>query len=77
MARATRVVKVFATQDQQAQLAKQFEVIEAYESFVLLRLTVADAKQLSRKYPLEDITNTRDIAAVYLRGEQVDRSVYP
>lgn len=27
--------------------------------------------------PLDDITNTRDIAAVYLRGERVDRSVYP
>jgi imidazolonepropionase-like amidohydrolase len=24
--------------------------------------------------PLDDITNTRNIAAVYLRGEQVDRS---
>jgi imidazolonepropionase-like amidohydrolase len=27
--------------------------------------------------PLEDITNTRAISAVYLRGEEVDRSVYP
>ena len=27
--------------------------------------------------PLEDITNTRAISAVYLRGEEVDRTVYP
>ena len=27
--------------------------------------------------PLDDITNTRAISAVYLRGEEVDRSAYP
>jgi imidazolonepropionase-like amidohydrolase len=27
--------------------------------------------------PLDDITNTRMIDAVYLRGEEVDRSIYP
>jgi imidazolonepropionase-like amidohydrolase len=27
--------------------------------------------------PLDDITNTRAISSVYLRGEEVDRSVYP
>ena len=26
--------------------------------------------------PLEDITNTRRIASVYMRGEEVDRSSY-
>jgi len=27
--------------------------------------------------PLDDITNTRRISSVFLRGEEVDRTVYP
>ncbi len=56
MAKATRIAKVFAAGDEQAELAKKHEVIQAYDSFVLLRVTVSSVDQLASQYPLEDIT---------------------
>ncbi len=56
MAKATRIVKVFAVGDEQTELAEKHKVIQAYDSFVLLRVTVASVGQLASQYPLEDIT---------------------
>jgi subtilisin family serine protease len=56
MPRPTRTVKVFATKEQQAALTKDYEVIQKYDSFLLLHVSLEQVEALSKKYPLEDIT---------------------
>jgi hypothetical protein len=57
MAIANRTVKVFCSEKERAQLSSKYNVVEEYDSFILLRVTAAVAKTLARKYPVEDITS--------------------
>jgi len=54
---SSRTVKVFCSAEERADLADKYELVEEYDSFLLLRLSAAAAKSLARKYPLEDITD--------------------
>ncbi|HXJ93672.1 MAG TPA: S8 family serine peptidase [Terriglobia bacterium] len=51
-----RILKVFCTASDRAELAKRYEVIENYEAFALARVKEADVARLSRKYLVEDVT---------------------
>ena len=51
-----RVVKVFADEAQQEDLAAAYEQIERYESFIVLSTPLSAAKKIARAFLLEDIT---------------------
>lgn len=57
MARATRTIKVFCSKEDQEELSSSYKVIESYDSFILLKVSKATSEALTRKYPIEDITD--------------------
>lgn len=57
MAAASRIVKVFCAAEERAKLAETYEVVEGYDSFLLVRVSPSNAKTLAKKYPIEDITD--------------------
>jgi subtilisin family serine protease len=50
-------VKVFCTGPAQDRLAERYRVIERYDGFVLAEVPQKGLRQLSREYPVEDITD--------------------
>ena len=57
MAQTQRIVKVFCTQEEQAELSRTHDTIKSYDSFVLLRLASKEVARVSRAFPTEDITD--------------------
>lgn len=51
-----RIVKIFASGDEQQNLIQRFTPIERYPAFVLLELPQREVTRLEQEYPLEDIT---------------------
>ena len=51
-----RIIKVFCSRAEQAELAKLHRVIERYPAFVLLQVPARTAQAMARQYPVEDIT---------------------
>jgi subtilisin family serine protease len=68
-----RIVKVFCTGAARARLARQHFVIERYDGFVLAKVPQGKLPQLSRAYPVEDITDLYTIHA----GERVINTSRP
>jgi serine protease AprX len=56
-----RMVRVFAAKQQQAELAQQFDVVERYDGFILLEVSVKQRDQLAKSYPLEDLTRQFEV----------------
>ena len=52
-----RIVKIFASGDEQQSLSQRFTPIERYPAFVLLELPQREVTRLEQEYPLEDITS--------------------
>ena len=53
-----RILKVYsANDDGEAAIRKSGKTIQKYDAFLLVEATSAQAKSLSRKYPVEDITS--------------------
>jgi hypothetical protein len=57
MAKKTRTIKVFSSKKELTEAFDSFEFVEGYPGFQLIRVTAADLKKLSRKFPTEDITD--------------------
>ena len=57
MAQTQRIVKVFCTQEEQAELSRTHDTIESYDSFVLRRLASKEVARVSRAFPTQDITD--------------------
>ncbi len=53
----SRLAKVFCTGADQDQLADKYQVLERYEGFALTEVPEESMSQLSREYPIEDITD--------------------
>ena len=51
-----KIIKVFSSGTEQAELAKTYKVVERYKAFLLLDVNAKVAKALARQYPTEDIT---------------------
>ena len=51
-----RIIKVFCSRAEQAELAKLHRVIERYPAFALLQVPARTAQAIARQYPVEDIT---------------------
>lgn len=51
-----RIVKIFASGDEQQSLSQRFTPIERYPAFILLELPQREVTRLEHEYPLEDIT---------------------
>lgn len=64
-----RVVKVFCTSTDRAELTKRYEVIENYDAFVLVKVPEGRATHLSRQYLLEDIT---PLYTVHVGGRTIE-----
>ncbi|HRD98062.1 MAG TPA: hypothetical protein PLA97_16875, partial [Rubrivivax sp.] len=63
------VVKVFAPRAERAALAAEGQLIESYPAFVVLQVADAAVRRLSRRYPVEDIS---DQYRLPLGGSEVD-----
>ena len=63
MAAPSRIVKVFCSPEQRTELTDAYELVEPYESFLLLRVSRSAARTLSRRYPVEDVTDQYRIRA--------------
>lgn len=57
MAKITRTIKVFCSEEDRAKLSATHNVIENYDSFLLLKVSKAALESLARKYPIEDISD--------------------
>jgi len=66
-----RMVKVFCTGRDQERLAQTHRVIEQYEGFVLASIPQSSVGALSRRYPVEDIT---DLYTIRAGGRAIDTS---
>ncbi|MCK7496524.1 MAG: hypothetical protein MZW92_40655 [Comamonadaceae bacterium] len=49
-----RIIKVFCSRAEQAELAKLHRVIERYPAFVLLQVPARTAQTIARQYPVEE-----------------------
>ncbi|MBL8314107.1 MAG: S8 family serine peptidase [Rubrivivax sp.] len=63
------VVKVFAPRAERAALAAEGQLIESYPAFVVLQVADAAVRRLSRRYPVEDIS---DQYRLPLGGSEID-----
>jgi subtilisin family serine protease len=52
-----RILKIFASGDEQDAAADGAAVVERYDGFVVVDATAAEAKRLARRFPVEDITD--------------------
>ncbi len=52
-----KMVKIFCRGEEQKRLSEKYRVIEPYEGFILAEVSQAELDELSKKYPLEDITS--------------------
>jgi serine protease AprX len=52
-----RIVKVFADQSQQESLANEYELVEHYESFVVLKIPASEVGRIAAVQLVEDITD--------------------
>ncbi len=51
-----RIAKVFVKGDEQKRIKSEYQVVEPYQAFVLIRATDTQLKKLSKDYPVQDIT---------------------
>lgn len=51
-----RILKIYTATDDVSAISKSAKIIQAYDAFLLVEVSSAQAKSLSRKYPVEDIT---------------------
>ena len=63
MAAPSRIIKVFCSPEQRTELTNAHELVEPYESFLLLRVSRSTARTLSRRYPVDDVTDQYQIRA--------------
>ncbi len=61
MAKSSRTLKVFCSEEARAGIASRHEVVEEYESFLLVRTSPAGARGLARLYPVEDISDQYEL----------------
>jgi hypothetical protein len=69
MATAMRTIKVFCEAEDRSALSAQHDVLEIYESFLLLSVTEKDSQRLARTYPVEDIS---DHFTITLPGRRIN-----
>jgi serine protease AprX len=67
-----RIIKVFVDEAEQAPLARELDVIEGYDGFLLARVTAARAKKLAKQYLVQDVTN---LYSIPLARGKIDTSV--
>ena len=67
----SRMIKVYCTGPDQDKLGNQYRVIEKYQGFALAEVPDQEVEQLSRRYPVEDIT---DLYVIRLGDRTVDTS---
>jgi subtilisin family serine protease len=58
---ATHIAKVFIRGEKQKVLQESYDVIEPYQAFLLIRASDKELKQLSKQYPVQDITQSYEI----------------
>lgn len=51
------ILKIFCNRNQQQQLSQEIEVLEHYQGFALAKVAEEKIDHLSRRFPVEDITN--------------------
>jgi serine protease AprX len=61
----THIVKVFVKGDEQKHIKSEYQVVEPYQAFLLIRATDAQLKKLSTKYPVQDITSDYEVHTPY------------
>src|SRR5436853_318259 len=66
-----RVLKVFSARADQRAIVENYRVIEPYDAFVLVEATPREAARLTRRFPVEDIT---DLYSIQLEGRELDSS---
>ena len=59
------VLKVFAPRAERAALAGDGELIESYRDFVVMRVADAAVRRLSRRHPVEDISDQYRFCLLY------------
>jgi subtilisin family serine protease len=72
MAKTTRIIKVFCSEEDRTELSSAHNVIEKYDSFILLSVSKTTLKSLARKYPIEDIT---DQFIIHINNREIDTDV--
>ena len=65
----TRMSVQFCDKAEHKKLSESHDIIERYDSFVLIRASAAESKALSRRYPVEDIT---DQFKINIRGRAIN-----
>jgi len=66
-----RIVRVFCTGQAQEQIAKRFPDSERYDGFVVAKVSQEALRQLSRKYPVDDMT---DLYTIRVGERRMDTS---
>ena len=66
-----RMVKVFCSGSAQDRLSEKYSVVEKYDGFILAKVSQRGGRQLSREYPVEDIT---DLYAIPVGDRLIDTS---
>ena len=67
-----RILKVFASGDEQKPLAEQYHVIERYDAFVLVEVPRRGGRRLAREFLVEDVT---DLYAIPVAAGVIDTSM--
>lgn len=66
-----RIVRVLCTGQAQEQLAKRIPVIERYDGFLVAKIPQRGLRQLSREYPVDDVT---DLYTIRVGERRIDTS---
>ncbi|HKR86462.1 MAG TPA: S8 family serine peptidase, partial [Terriglobales bacterium] len=53
-----RMVKVFVSGKDQKQVRREYQVIEPYDAFLLVKASAAQIRSLGKRYPVQDITDS-------------------
>lgn len=66
------LVNIFCRGEEQKRLSEKYRVIEPYEGFILAEVSQAELDELSKKYPLEDITS---LYTIHTGEQEIDTSI--
>ncbi len=57
----TRIAKVFVKGDEQKRITSEYQVVEPYQAFVLIKATDKQLKKIARDYPVQDISDDYEV----------------
>jgi hypothetical protein len=70
--RMNSMVKIFCRGEEQKSVSERYHVLEQYDGFVLAEVSQSDLREISQKYPVEDIT---DLYTLHVGERVIDTSI--